>query len=624
MTRPWKIWLIFAFCAAIVLSVMGWVSATALRLDRSQAQARAQAELEEKVRLALWRMDSMLSPLLAQESVRPYFTYSAFHSAERAYGKMFNSPATSELLIPSPLLTQTSSNILLHFQFDPRGRLTSPQIPEGQQRALSENLISADRLDSAAARLRDFEMLMSQTAVPRFRSAPGASPSNREILFAAAPSLEVSDMYSNFSSVLNTAVQEQLQNAPLKKSRSSLWSQSDRNSEELQARAQSVKQAYDVSQQNVAFANSPRQDRLGVSEGLFKPVWFGNALVLVRQVSVKGEKYIQGCWLDWTALQRWLLNNVADLLPGARLEPIPEFQTEDPQARLLATLPVRLMPGEMNLSSSALASPIRFALLFAWTCILLAGLALALLLGGTLSLSERRAAFVSAVTHELRTPLTTFKMYSEMLASNMVPDKSRREYLSTLCAEANRLNHLVENVLAYARLERGSARARTERLTLRELVTRVKPRLAQRTTQAGLHLQEDFDPRALDQSVEVDPTAVEQILFNLVDNACKYAAPSNEEKIIHLEALFENGNFALLRVRDHGQGISGALAKRLFEPFSKSAEEAAHSAPGVGLGLALSRRLARTLKGDLRLSRSATRGACFELLLPLSAPAAVR
>jgi signal transduction histidine kinase len=621
MTRPWKIWLIFALCAAVVLCVMGWVSATALRLDRSQAQARSQAELEEKVRLALWRMDSMLSPLLAQESVRPYFTYTAFHSAERAYGKMFNSAEPSDLLIPSPLLTQTSSNILLHFQFDPSGRLTSPQIPEGQQRELAENrLITSDRLELAAARLREFEALMSQTAVPNSRSGARASASNREILLAAAPSVEVSDMYSNFSSVLNTAVQEQLQNAPLKKSRSSSYlSQSDRNSEELQARAQSVKQAYDVSQQNVNFANSPPQDRLNVTEGLFKPVWFGNALMLVRQVSVKGEKYIQGCWLDWSAINQWLLANVEDLLPGARLEPIPEFQAEDPQARLLASLPVRLMPGEINLSATVLASPIRFALLFAWACVLLAGIALALLLGGTLSLSERRAAFVSAVTHELRTPLTTFKMYSEMLASDMVPDTSRREYLSTLCAEANRLNHLVENVLAYARLERGSARARTERLTLRELVGRVKPRLAQRTTQAGLRLQEDFDDRALDQSVHVDVTAVEQILFNLVDNACKYAANSSGEKIIHLEAHYEDGKFALLRVRDHGQGISSALAKRLFEPFSKSAEEAAHSAPGVGLGLALSRRLARTLKGDLRLSRSATSGACFELLLPLSA-----
>jgi signal transduction histidine kinase len=259
-----------------------------------------------------------------------------------------------------------------------------------------------------------------------------------------------------------------------------------------------------------------------------------------------------------------------------------------------------------------------FALVLGWACVLLAGLAVALLLQGTLSLSERRAAFVSAVTHELRTPLTTFKMYSEMLATGMVPDEAkRREYLSQLCAEADRLHHLVENVLAYARLERGSARNRVEQVTLRELLQRVKPRLVQRAEQAGMLLEEQTDARALATVVQADVAAAEQILFNLVDNACKYAAPSAKNKCIHLEAVPEEEKFALLRVRDHGQGISAEAAKRLFQPFSKSAHEAARTAPGVGLGLALCRRLGRSLGGELRLSSATTGGACFELLLPV-------
>src|SRR4029450_11528739 len=116
-------------------------------------------------------------------------------------------------------------------------------------------------------------------------------------------------------------------------------------------------------------------------------------------------------------------------------------------------------------------SPIRFALCLAWGCMMLAVAAVMMLLQGPLSLSQRRGAFVSAVTHELRTPLTTFKMYSEMLADGMVTEENKRQqYLATLCSEANRLSHLVENVLAYARLERGSARTRVERLALGELI----------------------------------------------------------------------------------------------------------------------------------------------------------
>ena len=177
---------------------------------------------------------------------------------------------------------------------------------------------------------------------------------------------------------------------------------------------------------------------------------------------------------------------------------------------------------------------------------------------------------------------------------------------------------LPANVLAYARLERGSARSRSERLSLGQLVERVLPRLEQRARQAGMSLETHLDSRAVQAHVQVDASAVEQILFNLVDNACKYATTTDQPRVIHLEALSEENKFAILRVRDHGEGISPAMAERLFQPFSKSATEAAHSAPGVGLGLALSRRLARTLRGDLRLV-SSLQGATFDVLLPLIA-----
>ncbi len=77
-----------------------------------------------------------------------------------------------------------------------------------------------------------------------------------------------------------------------------------------------------------------------------------------------------------------------------------------------------------------------------------------------MDLSERRRIFVSAVTHELRTPLTTFRLYTDMLADGMVSgEEKRRSYLERLRGEAQRLSHLVENVLFYARLESGRAGA---------------------------------------------------------------------------------------------------------------------------------------------------------------------
>ncbi len=246
--------------------------------------------------------------------------------------------------------------------------------------------------------------------------------------------------------------------------------------------------------------------------------------------------------------------------------------------------------------------------------LILAALAAAVLLQGILALSERRAAFVSAVTHELRTPLTTFRMYAEMLSQDMVRDETqRRSYLETLQVEADRLTHLVSNVLAYARLERGRPGGRIETVSIEKLLAVATQRLADRAAQANFQLSLETSGDVHQRLVRADPAIVEQILFNLVDNACKYAA-SATDRTLHLSVAAQNAKTEI-RLRDHGPGISAVEQRRLFQPFHKSAREAAHSAPGVGLGLALSRRLARDMHGDLRYEANSA-GACFTLSLP--------
>src|SRR5262245_61354020 len=186
---------------------------------------------------------------------------------------------------------------------------------------------------------------------------------------------------------------------------------------------------------------------------------------------------------------------------------------------------------------------------------LLAVAAVMMLLHGALSLSERRGAFVSAVTHELRTPLTTFRMYTEMLADGIVADEEKRaSYLATLHREAERLSHLVENVLAYARLERGSAKGRIETVNLAALIGRVQDRLRERAEQGNMRFVVEADEKQLNWLVRVDTSVVEQILFNLVDNACKYAATASD-RTIHLQTA-SAGKIVLLSVRDHGPGIA--------------------------------------------------------------------
>src|SRR5690606_34545180 len=150
-------------------------------------------------------------------------------------------------------------------------------------------------------------------------------------------------------------------------------------------------------------------------------------------------------------------------------------------------------------------------------------------------LSERRAAFVSSVTHELRTPLTTFRMYAEMLSEGMITGEAeRRRYLDTLRVEADRLTHLVSNVLAYARLERTSPDARMETISVEQLLDVATSRLSDRAAQKDLTISREPTDDVLDVAVQADPAAVEQILFNLVDNACKYAAQA-DNRTLHLK-----------------------------------------------------------------------------------------
>jgi signal transduction histidine kinase len=642
MNRPLHIWSIFAVCAAVLLGVVTWVTATALRLEQAQGNAQRQAEFEEKVRLALWRMDSLLTALIVEESARPAAQYKPFRSISPRAAKS-GLPAPGRIF-PSPLLAASAPHVLLYFEMETNGVVTSPAVGLPENRPALMRYTTTQNVETAAARLAEFKKILSEPAASqtRYDLTVGAHDNGR-LLFTAATSPGTNDLpiaLTNSLLAANQVLESAAQMPQALNFKPEAWAQQQervqslRSSVEYQARANALQQVAGANSsygnqaaRPVQTVNTPSTlpsdfgtDLDGAAPAAvgspMTPLWLGSALVLARRVDSGQGPVIQGAWLNWDELERTLLANIQDLFPRADLRAATRAG-ETPGSRTLAVVPADFAPNAEPLRDSFVWSPTRVTLALAWVCMLIVVIAVAVLLYAAVSLSERRGAFVSAVTHELRTPLTTFKMYSEMLADGMVPEETKRQqYLATLCSEANRLSHLVENVLAYARLERGSARTRVERISLGDLIERILPRLRERAERSEMKLIVDADGLALGTVVHVDAAAVEQILFNLVDNACKYAAPSSSEKVIHLEAL-PDGKFAMLRVRDHGQGISVESAKRLFKAFSKSAQEAAHSAPGIGLGLALCRRLSRSLGGDLRFVRNATRGACFELRLPL-------
>ena len=590
--RPGFVWGAFAACLSVLVAAMAWSTAIGLRLERADAAARATAALEENTRLALWRLDSAVTPLLAQESARPYFHYGAYYDAAAAYSRMHNA-AASTVLVASPLLKLTPANVLLHFQVAPGGDVTSPEVPAGalRARALRERQTTAARLAEGDERLAALRPVVAQASLWRSVSAQ-----RRPVPRVEAPATRTADLF------------------PAQKMKS--IKEYEQRAQNYASNSQAI-----LSNQDNTFAFQQRSGAPApppgiVEEAAVAPLWVGDRLILARQVRVDGTTYGQAVLLDWTELRRGLLAMIADLLPSAQLQPVPPGPAGDDERRL-ATLPLRLVPGPVAVPPVG-RSVVRLSLAGAWVGLVVAAAAVALLLRAVMALSERRRVFVSAVTHELRTPLTTFRLYTDMMAEGMVSGEARRkEYVERLRLEAQRLGHLVENVLAYARLENRRASSVRESVDLRALVRAILDRSADRAREAGLSLAlHDGDGRPV--PVRVDTSIVEQILVNLVDNACKYARDSTPP-VVEL-SIERAGARARLRVRDQGPGLSDVARRRLFQPFSKSDHEAAASAPGLGLGLALCRSLARAQGGDLEVE-SPPSGAAFVLTLPVE-PAA--
>lgn len=560
-------WLVFAIALVVVASVMAGVTSKLVAVERERLAAQQRAVHEEEVRLALWRLDSAATPLLSQETA--------------AIGLLAEAPDAAAA-VPRP------PGVRARFVGEAGSTLTAVGEPASELPvALPELVAPADLLANLADTVQRGDVVRLENPYVDGDIAP---------LELAKPQEDANGYYGENQQKL-------------------------RNALELSKRSDAV-------EDNIAFYGSfsvgskgapaddgqevQRAPGRAVEGGAVRPLWIGDELVLARRVQLPSGPSVHGSWLDWPALRARLLDEIEASLPAARLVAVTEGDDADPD-RMLATLPVRLEPGTISPVAIDALGVLGPSLALAWAGLLAAAFAVFALLRWSLALSERRAAFVSAVTHELRTPLTTFRMYAEMLSEGMVDETKRARYVSTLRREADRLGDLVENVLAYSRIESDRAPLSPEAVCVRDLVERSRERLDERARAAGLELELQLASELAGARVHADPAAVEQILFNLVDNAAKYG-PSRSTPRIEVDAC-EAGRHVALRVRDHGPGIAAHERDAIFEPFAKGAAEASGTKPGVGLGLSLSRRLARQLGGDLTME-NARPGARFVLTLP--------
>jgi signal transduction histidine kinase len=584
-TGGWRVWAALTICAAMMLGAMTWLTRHVARSERERAVAEARADLQERVRLALWRMDAAGTAIIVEENQRP------------ANGS--DASASSVDLAK------------MRFEISESGALSASEgeshLPE-LKRVLRANHPGENPFPAVGQWLRE-----GKNAWEAKKEAPSdAPPATGKNSYREGAEQEFNSQKER--AVRSKAVDNQLNVAQAQAPAAIAAKVAAKKMQPPPAAADKAAPSDALAPASAQEPETPRRILLEI--GPMRPAWVGDELFLLRKVVWDGSapaagKSIQGVWLKADRLKRLLLAEVRDLLPDGRLIPA----KNSPDGMVLASFPWRLETGEQAMPAP-LPRPIVVSLAVGWIAALLAIFAVAVLVRGILRLSERRASFVSAVTHELRTPLTTFRLYSEMLETGAVKEEKRGDYLRVLSREADRLSHLVENVLAFSQIERGSARAVVRETTARELLEPMRERFAARLSSAGLDYEPDLSGEAAARPLKVDAAAVEHILFNLIDNAAKYAVPGDPPKVA-LGVENRPGGIAIV-VRDFGPGIAAGERKRIFRAFHKSAREAAESRPGVGLGLALSRRLARAMGGELVFEAPAAgRGACFILRVPL-------
>ena len=228
-------------------------------------------------------------------------------------------------------------------------------------------------------------------------------------------------------------------------------------------------------------------------------------------------------------------------------------------------------------------------------------------------LNELKSEFISNVSHELKTPLSIISMFGEMLAQGRTKSPEQaHEYAEIIWRESVRLGRLIDNVLDFAKIERGMGGYEfADDMDIGEVVDRVIELSQRRVQAAEMTLEHDVEPDL--PPVRLDANAYTLAVLNLIDNAIKYAP---DGKKIRLE-LRRVKNRIVLSVRDWGSGIDPEEQERIFDRFYRAKAIRLKPIRGSGIGLALVRHIARAHGGDVEVTSAPGSGSTFSIWIPI-------
>jgi two-component system, cell cycle sensor histidine kinase and response regulator CckA len=226
-----------------------------------------------------------------------------------------------------------------------------------------------------------------------------------------------------------------------------------------------------------------------------------------------------------------------------------------------------------------------------------------------------KADFLATMSHELRTPLNAITGYTELLALHIGSPEKLAAYPERIALSARHLLQLIEEILTFSRIEAGREALHIEDVALADLLDEVAAIIEPLAGEKGLRFAID----AADRSVvlHTDGRKVRQILLNLTGNAVKF---TDEGGITFHSRVADNR--IIFEVRDTGIGIAPEDVAKIWEPFCQVEPVNARRAGGTGLGLTVTRQLARLLGGDVEVDSTPGKGSTFCVTLPLESATA--
>ena len=216
--------------------------------------------------------------------------------------------------------------------------------------------------------------------------------------------------------------------------------------------------------------------------------------------------------------------------------------------------------------------------------------------------NQAKSTFLANISHEIRTPLTAMMGFSDLLASQNLPEPSRARFVERIRYNGEHLAVIINDLLDLSSIESGRLAVHRQAVALAEVFADVENLLKAKAEEKGLRLGFKISDE-IPRTVHTDPVRLRQILLNIVGNAIKFTETGAVQVTAELRRRDAAPLLAML-VRDTGIGISPAEAEQLFKPFSQIDTSLRRKVGGTGLGLDLSRRLARLLGGDVVLAAS--------------------